>query len=312
MSVSPEEFDLDGAMNDISTAMLGDDPDVPRETSEEVNELDTPTEKPAEPAPEVRPPPKSWAKDMHEEWAKLTPKAQEYYEQREKQMLDGLEQYKGDAGYAKQLKEIVTPYKPMLDAMGVSETDAIKYLLNAQYRFTNGSDEQRRQAYAQLGAELGFAEPQDLPAIDPVVKDLQEKLSRVESVLTTREQQERQATKQRVDSEIEAFAADTKNQYFNDVSRDMVPFINAGLTLKDAYDRAIWANPLTRTKEQARLQTEAETAFRENAKKEAEEARKAKSVNVRGQESHREPTEPKGKMFDDMGDMLKSIKSRVN
>src|SRR6185503_1710067 len=44
--------------------------------------------------PTLRSVPKSWAKDYHPYWEKIDPKAQEYIEKREKDFLDGLEQYK--------------------------------------------------------------------------------------------------------------------------------------------------------------------------------------------------------------------------
>ncbi len=68
-----------------------------------------------------RPAPKSWAKEYHEDWSKLTPKQQEYIEKREKDMLDGTEQWRSEASVAKQYKEILAPYKPMFAAAGIDE-----------------------------------------------------------------------------------------------------------------------------------------------------------------------------------------------
>lgn len=313
MTVEPEvadsEFSLDSAMDSVAEELgteiedapdTPEAPDVPEGTSPEKQEIT------------VRPPPKSWAKEKHEIWTKLPPEAQEYYELREKQMLDGLEQYKGDATLARQFKDIVTPYRPMLASMGISETDAVKYLLNAQYRLTNGSDADRLQAWRQMGAELGFLEPENQPQVDPAVRDLQEKLNRIEYSQKAREQQELQSLRSKADSEVAIFAADQKNVHFNEVAKDMVPFINAGLSIQDAYDRAVWANPLTRAKEQARLQTEAQETLKKKSQEEAEAARKAKSVNIRSLDSQREPTEPTGSMEDTMKETLAKIKRRVN
>src|SRR5678809_722451 len=47
--------------------------------------------------PSVRTVPKSWAKEYHDHWGKIDPKAQEYIEKREQDFLNGLEQYKTDA-----------------------------------------------------------------------------------------------------------------------------------------------------------------------------------------------------------------------
>lgn len=313
-------FDIGAAMDTVASAMVPEPEqatEVPKSTesdvSEPISDTETPVSEPETPA--VRPPPKSWAKEKHEIWSKLPPDAQDYYEQREKQMLDGLEQYKGDATYARQLKEVVTPYKAMLESMGVSETDAVKYLLNAQYQLTHGTESQRKAAYERIGAELGFITQQSVQQaapVDPVVKQLQDKLDRIESELTAKQQAELQSARAKANSEVETFASDAANLYFNEVAQDMVPFIKQGLALKDAYDRAVWANPATRAKEQARLQTEAAQKLKEKAKPEVEAARRAASTNVRGAESRREPTEPTGSMEETMKQTLANMRRRVN
>lgn len=319
-STADSGFDIGAAMDTVASAMVSQPETETPEPVEEAPEVSDTEESPVEPEVaaelQVRPPPKSWAKDKHEIWSKLPPDAQDYYEQREKQMLDGLDQYKAEATYAKQLREIVTPYKAMLDSMGVSDTDAVKYLLNAQYQLTHGTESQRKAAYERIGAELGFitqqAAQQAQTPVDPAVKQLQEKLNRIESELTAKQQAELREAQAKANSEVETFASDPANPYFGEVAQDMVQFINAGLSLKDAYDRAVWANPGTRAKEQARLQTEAAAKLKEKAKPEADAARRATSTNVRGAESRREPTEPIGSMEDTMKQVLENRRRRVN
>jgi len=302
-------FDIDSAMDAIATE-APETPEVEVEQPETPPVAEATTETPA--APTVRPPPKSWAKEKHELWSKLPPDAQEYYEVREKQFLDGLDQYKGEATFAKQFKEILTPYTPMLKAAGVTETEAVQYLLNAQYRLSTGTPEQRKAVYEEIGAELGLFQPPQQSQMDPTQKALQERLDRVESSLTQRQQAELREAQAKASRQVETFASDPKHAHFDAVASDMVPYINAGFSMEDAYERAVWANPATRSLEQARLQTEAETKAKEKAKAEGEAARKATSNNVRGIESRSAPTEPKGKLFEDMGDILKEIKSRAN
>lgn len=311
-------FDIGAAMDSVATAMTGDAPkesEVPVEAETEVSEPEVEAQEPVAETPAIRPPPKSWAREKHELWSKLPPDAQEYYETREKQMLDGLEQYKANAQYAKQLQETLTPYKAMLQSQGVDEVSAIKYLMNAHYQLTNGTESSRRAAYERIGAELGFATQQAAQQgapVDPTVKALQEKLERLESGLSARQEAERREAYAKHMTAVEAFAADEANVHFGDVAQDMVAFIKSGLPLKDAYDRAVWANPVTRAKEQARLQTEAQEQLKAKAKPAADAARKATAVNVRGAETRREPTEPKGSMDDTMRETLANMKRRVN
>ena len=85
-----------------------------------------------------------------------------------------------------------------------------------------------------------------------------------------------------------------------------------GHSLKDAYEKAVWANPVTRQKEIARIQTEAAAKLKVAASKEAEAAKRASSANVRGRETRRAPTEPKGTMDETMRDTLEKIRNRAH
>jgi hypothetical protein len=308
-----EAFDIGAAMDAIAVAdpAAADPADQPEGT-----ETDPAAAAPVDTAPVTRAPPTSWAKDYHEHWAKTDPKVQDYIEKREKDFLDGLEQYKGDAGYAKQFREVVTPYAQMFQAAGVSEADGIKFLLHAQHQLTSGTIEQRRAAFERFGADLGLvtkaADP-NAPPVDPVVKQLQDQVNQLQSGLTARQEADLASAKAKAASEIDAFAADPAHGYFDEVAPDMVLFINAGHSLKDAYEKAVRVNPVTWAKEQSRLQTEAVAKAQENARLDGLKAMKAKGANVRGVESRTAPTEPKGSFQDldaSMRDSLATIKAR--
>ena len=315
-------FDMNAAVDAIGADLgLGLDDEAPIEESTVKDEEQDADPKPAEvvkdpsqEAPQVKPPPKSWAKDKHEIWSKLPPDAQDYYEQREKQMLDGLEQYKGDATYAKQLRDIITPYEPMLRAQGINQTEAIQYLMNAHYRLTNGSMEERQQVYRQLGEQLGFVQQQAANAqpVDPTVAALQREVLQLKS---GREAELRAAQQREHESnvkQIETFAADPANVYFNEVANDMLPLVQAGMKLDEAYKKAVWANEVTRAKELSRIQTEAEERRKAEGVTKLETARKTASANVRSQETRKAPTDPKGDTWEEtMRDVLRKRSERV-
>jgi len=69
--------------------------------------------------------PKSWAKDKHEIWKTMSPEAKEVYRTREKQMLDGLEQYKEHNDSGRRFKEVMSPYKTYLQQQNVDEVKAV-------------------------------------------------------------------------------------------------------------------------------------------------------------------------------------------
>lgn len=317
LEASDTGFDLDSGVNAIANGLGLDIPEQEAPQDDEQGISVDPANPPDEAAARAvlqqaatREPPKSWTKDRHELWNKLPPEAQDYYEKREKDFLNGLEQYKGDAGYGKQLRDVITPYQAFLQSQGVSEADAVKYLLNAHYRLSNGSAEERAAAYRQIGSDLGLVQDEQQAQVDPAVKQLRDELQEVKSTLTAQQQREYSEAKSKADAETNTFASDPANIYFNEVAQDMLPFVKAGMSLKDAYEKAVWANSVTREKEIVRRQTDEQAKLKERTKAEAEAARKATSTNVRGANTQKAPTDPKGSMEDTMRDTLKKIKER--
>jgi vacuolar-type H+-ATPase catalytic subunit A/Vma1 len=118
-----------------------------------------------------------------------------------------------------------------------------------------------------------------------------------------------------VQRDVEAFATDASHPYFDEVADDIAVMIQGGHDLESAYEKAVWANPVTRQKELARLQTEQQASIREKAMKEAETARKAASLNVRTRDTSRTPTGPKGTMrnLDSvLEETMREMKSRTH
>ncbi len=266
-------------------------------------------------APTVREAPKSWPKEMHEHWGKTPAQVQEYWDKREKQMLDGLDQYKSGATLGKAFQDVLTPYQQTLQAQGLDGPRAVQTLLSAHARLTTGSMEQRQQAYRELGANLKLnAETvPDQPPLDPRVQELNGKVSLLEQTLKQQQEAVYQETFSKTQKEVDAFASDPKHAYFDECHEHIVTLIKSGKSLQDAYDEAVWANPVTRAKELARVQTESEAKFRENARLAALPKNKARGVNVTSRDSMRSPTEaPEGTMEDTLRSTLKSIKERTH
>jgi hypothetical protein len=260
----------------------------------------------------VRTPPKSWGKEHHESWGKIDSKAQDYIEKREKQMLDGMSQYTTDASYGKSLRDIISPYRPMLASSGLDETSAVQTLMNAHYRLTQGDMANRKQAFYELGQNLGFLTPQQQQEVDPQVQSLQSRLDSIQNSLQARDNAAMSETRVRIEKEVETFASDPAHPYFDEVADDVIQQIHLGAPLQVAYEKAVWANDVTRQRQIAHLQTEHEAKLREGAKQKATKARQASGVNMNGREVRRTPTEPTGSMDDTMANTLAAIKSRTH
>ena len=251
-------------------------------------------------------PPQSWAKDYHQDWSMMPRRAQEYYMQREKQMLDGLDQYKEFAGYGKNLREAFKPYQESLKQQGLDEVKAVQYLLNANLKLSDPDEAKRTQYFKELaglyGIKLGESGQNQGQA--PEIAPLLQEISGIKSVLQTIQQRERETVEKSVREQVDAFASDPANPYFDDVADEIVKMLNAGYDLKTAYQNAVWANPVTRQKEIERTQTEERQKLEEKKKQEAVAAKKAVGGNVRSRDTGRVPTEPLGSMEDTMREVL--------
>ncbi len=312
-------LDLDAAVEQIGDSLFPKGDDAPHEATDD-GEASAPVEEAASATPaEVAPPsvaravPKSWPSEMHSHWGTLPEPVQAYWEQREQQMVQGLGQYKTDAEFAKSLRDVMTPYKPIFASYGMNEQQAIQSLLNAQYRLTQGTPEARREAYQTLGKNLGLVQADPAaPQPDPHLQAIQQRVSQMEAALTATHQAELNQTRARISQEVDTFASDTTaHPYFNDVADDIIHMINAGHSLKDAYEKAVWANPVTRQKELGKHQAEADAKLKENARLNALKARHASSANVRSHATRSAPTEPLGSMEDTMKRTLAEMKSRT-
>lgn len=92
--------------------------------------------------------------------------------------------------------------------------------------------------------------------------------------------QQAQQTNQQISQTVDAFRADPKHPYFEDVRVHMGHLLRAGVAkdMQDAYDQATWANPTIR----AQLQSSAAEEAKNTQAAEAERARKAAAASLRG------------------------------
>lgn len=286
------------------------------ETSTEAPEVQTETQEQIN----ARPAPKAWAKETHELWAKLPPEAQEQIERREKQMLEGLSQYSESARQAKEWNESVKDYMPIIQAQGVKPQEAVRYLFEAHKQLSVGSVSQKQAYLVKIAQTYGIplaagaGQQEDEPQS---VRELRERTERLERERQEERDRAASETRAKVASEVTTFAeakdekGNAKHPYFDECATHIVALINAGHALEEAYEMAVWANPVTREKEKARLRTENEAALRAKAKKEAEAARQGSRTNVNSKDTRRAPTASKsGNWEDTLVSTLQDIKQR--
>jgi len=270
----------------------------------------------AEPEVASLPPPSSWAKDQHERWSKLDRATQDYIALRESQMSQGISQFQDTAKFGRQVREIFAPHVAELRAAGIDEVGAVQTLLNAHLNLTRAAPDQRKQMFADLarqyGVDVGAVAAAGQPPIPPEFDVLKKEIDGIKGKLTASENAALEARKSQAVREVEAFASDPAHPYFDELADDIAKMIEIGHPLAEAYEKAVWSNPVTRAKELERVKADGDKAKREKSQKEAAAALKAKSANIRGRDTSRAPQPPTGTMEDTMRATLADIRSRAN
>lgn len=243
---------------------------------------------------------------------------------REEDMFKGIEGYKADATLGKNFSQVLAPYQQLFAQTRQDPAQLTSQLFAAHAQLSLGSPEQKlatvRQIADMYGVQLAAAAPDgEEPYADPQVKALQQQLAAVQSQMSAQAQQQARIAaaedarvRETLSREIDTFAADPANQYFNDVANDIAQLLQSGVAkdLKDAYERAIWLNPVTRAKELDRQTAEKTAKAQDEARKKAESAAAATAANVRTKAKHASGTAPGGSIDDTLKQTLATIQSR--
>lgn len=268
--------------------------------------------------------PKSWKQDHAGLWDKVPRQLQEYVTgTREKDYLEGLEQYKaGHTQYA-QFAEVLQPYMPRINSLGMQPVEAIRALMNADWALSQGTHEQKVTMLRQICQNyqidprllIGAGGQSDDPnAVQPTPAELaiRKELGEVRHTVSGFMNAQVAAQRSVIDREVATFFADPAHVHLNEVGDHIVRLINAdkNISLKDAYDQAVWANPATRAKEMERLNKERSETDRKAREEAARRANAARAANVRGQPSARTTTAPKGGWEDELP--VTAAKLKVN
>jgi hypothetical protein len=260
--------------------------------------------------------PVSWKAEAAIEFSKLPEAVRKEVHKREEDIHRGIEQYKGAATFGVEVARQFQPYQPMMQALKHAPTDIINSALQFEYAMHTGSKEQKIEVFRNLAKSYGLIEEQpelgpDGKPIqpDPKFTALESKIQTLEGKLTAKERADQQAEERRVEAarseiskEITDFANDPKNEFYGLVKDDMLKTIQSGQAadLRDAYDKAVWVNPVTRGKLIARQQE----ADRKSAAEKAAEARKANLVNVTPRATPAGKAASKGTLEESLGAAL--------
>jgi hypothetical protein len=240
----------------------------------------------ASPAPAGEAPkmPVSWPKEQAEAWAKLEQPARDYILRRESEFEKGLSQKSEKIKPYEELDRVFEPWREKWALEGATPAVKVQQLLAAQAYLDRSPAEGLAWLANSYGIDLrqlaGAASQGQPQNSDPVVAQLRAEIADLKNFAASQQQREHQAFMSSVQSEIDAFQKSGKAPHFEALKKDIAGLLTSGVasSLPDAYERAVWLNAETRAKaiEEQRI------ADAEKASKQAEVARRAAGINVRG------------------------------
>jgi hypothetical protein len=270
----------------------------------------------AEPAKEVPQAPQSWSAEAKAEWATAPDKIRAEVLKREQDMHQALTRHDGELRLGRDMKEIVSPYLPIIQAEGGTPQTAVRDLLNTAYVLRTGSAEQKRalilNTAKQYGVDLGVQEESEY--VDPTIAQLQREIAQLREVSNPQAIESRLRERfegDKVQSDIAAFAANPANMHFEAVKPIMAALLgnHQAKDLQEAYDMACNANPQIRSTLEAAKSAELE------AKRKQEIAQKKRAASsITGSPavpSNSKVTNPKTSVEDDLRAAFDELESKI-
>lgn len=253
-------------------------------------------------------------KEEAEAFSKADPVLRDAFIRRSEEMHRGFEQFRSKAELGNAFEQAMAPFAATLQSVGIHPAQAFQRLLVADHSLRHGTPEQKTQMLLKIAGDYGIdlnAAQQyqaEQPQADPQVQGLQQQLQQLQAWVLQRNHQDQVRQQASLNSEIAAFRADPANKHFEAVKADMAGLLQSGvaMTLKDAYDRAIYANPAVRAMVLAEQQAAADAARKADAERRAQEARRAAAVNV-----PRKGTLPAKKPVGTMEDTIRAEAERL-
>lgn len=331
-----EEYSIEDEIRDAMAGKIdvvdreGEDPEEPIEEPEENQGEDEPKdndgekkegeedktkETPKEPEVEDTPP-VSLSGAIKEKWKDLPADVRAEWKKREDDIHRQMTAQDGDLAVGRRIKEIAQPYEATIRAEGGSVEGAFKDLMNTAYVLRTGSPQQKAQVIMDavqnfnidLSPYMGQQQGQNnTTALQKEIEYLRQNQVDPAQIKT---QLQEEMERDRIQSEIRAFAANPDNKHFEEVKSIMGSLISSGKAkdLQEAYDSAIWSVPSIR----AELEAEAEKAKAEKRKAEMAQKKKA-AASVAGSPGVASPSKnaPQRSLEDELREQMQASQGKI-
>ncbi len=243
-------------------------------------------------------PPQSYSPAVKAKWDALDPEVQEELIKREQDYHKMLTRNDGELSLGRDLKEVITPYMPIIQAEGGNPKTAIQSLLNTAYQLRTASPERKVQLIQEIATTYGvnLGQVQSAPQLDPAMQQVMNELNAIKSQFTEQRTLQEKEAHANISAEVNAFAADPKHVHFETVREKMGALLGSGQAkdMQEAYDMACWSDPTIRSS-----LLEAQKVDDLQKKKEEYEKKKQAGSSVKGSPGKKMPSSTPTKSLED-------------
>lgn len=195
-----------------------------------------------------------------EQWSKLPPEFEplkQEWARRERETAIAMQESAEARQYMQRHREMVAPYEPIMRSMGVDSAQATKVAFQTMAQLISGPPMIKAQTVAEIIRTYGV----DIAALDGILSGQPSQPQQPQYAQTTQNMQPQQFRDPRVDQlfamqeqRLQQQAAQAIEQikgeeFFEDVKEVMADILDGAakrgvsISVKDAYNRACWANP---------------------------------------------------------------------
>lgn len=224
-------------------------------------------------------PPGTWTPAAREHWASIPQAVREQVWKRDQEASRALTVSADARKFQNEFQQTITPYMGFIAAENSTPIRAVQNLMQTAATLRVGTAQQKVAVVAEViknfGIDLRMLDdvlageqpaPGSAPANETIIQQMVAKhMAPVLDIIRTNKESQERAVETEVDSELEAFKADPKHEFYEDVRDEMADLIELAarrgrvMGLTEAYERAtLVSEPVRRViearKEQARAQ----------------------------------------------------------
>lgn len=207
--------------------------------------------------------PQAWKPEAREFWNQIPEAARREILRTEQTVQQTLRDTVEDRRFAQAVKETIRPFEYLIKAENGNPIMAIDNLMTTAARLRTGNANDVATLVTDIVNQFGIGRfgqgfinsldsalvgklPQGAP-VDPQIAAMQQQMQQMQQFFSNQQNQQVQQVENAAQGEVTSFMATA--EFANDLREDMADLIELAasrgqeLTLKEAYDRACWANP---------------------------------------------------------------------